>query len=319
MAEAIERCQLDLSDCSVLTEAASGAYQVTPVIAAMAGAAPVFAVTHTTSYGCFEEIAHRTLALARLAGVADRIEVISDVSREVIAEADIITNSGHVRPIDQQMISAIKETAVIALMYEVWEYRASDLDLSACRARGIRVVGTNERHPAVEVFSFLGPMAVKLLLDAGIAVYLSRVLLVCDNPFSNFINVGLQATGAKVDCVERLSQAAAHCSYDAILVARTPGIEPALDADDLRQVADSWPGAVIAIFWGDLDRAILDSAGLSYWPKAAPAAGHMGILPSGIGPEPIVRLQSGSLKAAEAQLRHGASPEHPDHTFGQLI
>ena len=38
MTAAIERCQLDLAGQVVLTEAATGAYAVTPVLAALAGA-----------------------------------------------------------------------------------------------------------------------------------------------------------------------------------------------------------------------------------------------------------------------------------------
>src|SRR5690606_1365873 len=50
MRAAIARCRLDLSGLTVLTEAASGAYVVTPVLAALAGAARVIAVTRTTRY-----------------------------------------------------------------------------------------------------------------------------------------------------------------------------------------------------------------------------------------------------------------------------
>ena len=36
--------------------------------------------------------------------------------------------------------------------------------------RGILITGTNERHPAVGVFSLLGIMAVKLLVDTSVAL-----------------------------------------------------------------------------------------------------------------------------------------------------
>jgi hypothetical protein len=45
----------------------------------------------------------------------------------------------------------------------------------------------------------------------------------------------------------------------------------------------------------------------------------MSILPSDVGPEPIVRLQAGSLKAAEALLRHPLAPGHPAHEYGQPL
>jgi hypothetical protein len=35
------------------------------------------------------------------------------------------------------------------------------------------------------------------------------------------------------------------------------------------------------------------------WPDKAPKPGHMGILPSALGPEPIIRLQVGGLKVGQ--------------------
>src|SRR2546426_12830605 len=100
MKTAIESCQIDLSSFVVLTEAASGAYVVTPVLAAMAGARRVFALTRTTThYGTAEQIRAQTLDLARLAGVEAQIEIVTEKTPEIFAVADIVTNSGHVRPI----------------------------------------------------------------------------------------------------------------------------------------------------------------------------------------------------------------------------
>ena len=109
-----------------------------------------------------------------------------------------MTNSGQVRPIDAATVAAMRPSSVVPLMYESWEHRASDVDLDACRRRGIAVAGTNETHPVVDVFSFLGPMAVKQLHDAGVAVYGSRIAVLCDNSFSPFIADYLRGGGAAV-------------------------------------------------------------------------------------------------------------------------
>ena len=100
MKGAIKRCDLDLSNAVVLTEAASGAYVVTPVLAAMAGARQVFAMARTTRYGTVENIAGQTYELARIAAVESQIKIVTEKTAEIVAQADIITNSGHVRPID---------------------------------------------------------------------------------------------------------------------------------------------------------------------------------------------------------------------------
>lgn len=318
MQQAIDRCNLQLQGAVVLTEAATGAYVVTPVIAAMAGAKKVFAIAQNTRYGTVDQVQGITKTLAELAGVSQRIEYLTHKSSDILAQADIITNSGHVRPLDAETIGWMKSSSVIGLMYEAWEFRSEDVDLAACRQRGIQLAGVNEQHPAVDVFSFLGIMAVKLLLDAGVSVYTSNILLLCDNPFSVFIQKGLANAGAKVDTVVGLWEAPLDIAYDAILVALHPQAEPILSGIDAEKIEKYWPGAVVAQYWGDIERTAFYSRGISICPEVEPNAGHMGILPSGVGPEPIIRLQTGGLKAAEAVWRK-APPSDPATEFVQLL
>jgi hypothetical protein len=198
MRESIARCDLMLNGLTVLTEAATGAYVVTPLLAAMAGARRVCAVAKDSRFGSASDTADLTYALARKIGVERRIEIVDSLTHQMLAAADIVTNSGHVRPITAAMISHMRRSAVVPLMYESWEFRSSDLDLAACWNCGIRVGGTNERHAAIGVFDFLGALALKLLFDAGVCVYGSRILLVCDNAFAPYIEVGLRSVGGLV-------------------------------------------------------------------------------------------------------------------------
>jgi hypothetical protein len=303
MRAALDRTCLDLSGSVILTEAATGAYVVTPVLAAMAGARAVYAVTRSTSYGTFEEVSAETIGLARLVGVGDRIKILADMSRDLVSQVDIVTNSGHVRPISREVVSWMKPTAVIPLMYEAWELRNEDVDLAACRERGVLVAGTNERHPALDIFPFLGTIALKLLMDAGVAVCGTSILMLCDNPFACFLERGLIAAGARVETRESLSSVPPGRRYDALLVALKPRPEPVLSAAQANSIATEWPGAVVAQFWGDLDRPSLRAADVPFWPVNAPAPGHMGVLLSDIGPEPVVRLQAGGLKVGEVLWR----------------
>jgi hypothetical protein len=324
MAAAIIRCNLRLRGFTVLTEAATGPYIVTPVLAAMAGA-DVFAVTRDTGFGSVEDVREATFALARCAGVSERICVIGGKSHDVIRKADIITNSGHVRPIDAAMVRMMRPTAVIPLMYESWELREADVDIHACQERGIAVAGTNESHPEVDVFSFLGVLAVKLLVDAGIPVHGCNILLLCDNSFSPFIEYGLRQNGATVYCAEKLPRrGAVVAGLDAILVALRPRSQPVLRAEEAAAIAQDFPGAVVAQFWGDVDRQSLAAEGLSFWPLEDVAAGHMGILPSALGPEPVIRLQCGGLKVGEVMASAVRREENPieavvNSNFGQVV
>ncbi|PYR64397.1 MAG: hypothetical protein DMF91_00415 [Acidobacteria bacterium] len=298
MQSAVDRCRLDLSGAVVLTEAASGPYVVTPLLAALAGADKVFALARTTRYGSSEDVASQTCEFVHLLGLRGRIEIVSEKSPDVLRQADIVTNSGHLRPLDAPTIRAMKPTAVIPLMYEAWELRPGDVDLDECRALGIRVAGTNECHPAIDVFSFLGMMAVKLLTDSGIAVYGSRILLLCDNPFATFLRNSLEQAGAIVELRNVLPVVDEPQYHDAILVALRPMGRPQ--------------------FWGDVDRAALAEADVPVTPVNAPSVGHMGVLPSSIGPEPVVRLQAGGLKVGEVLSKWSAATEE-ERAFTQLL
>lgn len=325
--ESIQRCELNLQEMTVVTEAATGAYAVTPVMAAIAGARRVFALGRDTRFGTIDQIRQGQQELARLAGVGDRIEFTTKKSREIFAQANIVTNSGHVRPIDAEVVNWMRRDAVIPLMYEAWELRPGDIDLAACRRRGIALAGTNESHPAINVFSFLGAMAIKLLHDSGVAACGSRVLLLCDNPFAPYMVRTLQAAGSFLDVAHDVHTLSAHTLYDALLVAMRPRVQSVIGGADTllpaEVVAKLWPGAVVAQFWGDLNRDALASAGVPYWPRESPAIGHMGILPSAIGPEPIVRLQAGGLKVGEVMVKAGSGVDRTrcavESGYGQSI
>jgi hypothetical protein len=318
MRAAIERCSLDLAGLTVLTEAASGPYVVTPVIAAMAGA-DVLALAEANPYSTAEEIRQVTIELAKLSGVMNRIELISSKEPRYVGAADIITNSGQVRPIDMAMVSQMKPSAVVPLMYESWEYRRSDVDLDACRARDILVAGTNEQHPDVDVFSFLGPMAMKQIQDAGIAVLGGRIILLCDNPFASFIMKYLSSGGAEVVHAHQLTSDILHPHCDVVLLAMQPDSNPSLTAADARLIGEETPGAVLVQYWGDADRAALTAAGVPVWPPRAPSAGHMGILPSALGPEPVIRLQSGGLKVGQLLARNTGAASQEDLALVQEL
>lgn len=107
MRAAVERCCLDLTGFTVLTETANGAYAVIPVLAAMAGT-DVWALGGNTRY--------RVLSLEMLSSIwAQRVRVTSQAqlirekSPKAIGAAGIVTNSGQVRPIDAAMVAQIRQ------------------------------------------------------------------------------------------------------------------------------------------------------------------------------------------------------------------
>jgi hypothetical protein len=313
----IDATALDLAGATVLTEAATGAYAVTPTIAALGGADTVVAVTKESRYGTVAEVAEQTHAIADLAGVSERITIESKITPEIVAAADVVTNSGHLRPIDAQIANWMRPGAVVPLMFEAWEIDLGrdDVDLEALRDRGVRFAGTNERHPEIDVFSYLAPMAVALLTVGAISARGSRLLVLCDNPFMPYLQEGLSASGAHVVAAASLSEHDLDDDLDAIVVALSPTGAPVLNDDEVALIAERSPAAVLLQFWGDLPRASCASLGVPCVPVEPPRPGHMGILPSAIGPEPVVRLQTGGLKVASILLVDEARWHPEDRSY----
>jgi hypothetical protein len=308
MQDRIAATGLNLAGLTVLTEAGTGPYATAPVIAALAGADHVWAFTRPGICGSAAEPGAETMALARAAGVHDRVTITGSLPAEIVSSVDIVTNSDSLQPIDAGLIALLPARAVVGLMIEGWAFQAGDIDLEACRRRGIQIAAVNERHPSVGVFSFLGPLCARLLRDAGLPVVGQRIAVLCDNPFAPFLSGGLSAAGAHVEIFDVVTMLPPG-PWDAVVVALRPDDNRLrLAGDDLLRVAQAAPGTLLAQFWGDIDRDEARRQGLALWPPDAPRHGHMAILFDALGPEPVVRLQTGGLRAAEL-IRRGLPSE----------
>ncbi|MBP7557257.1 MAG: hypothetical protein KA821_13365 [Chitinophagaceae bacterium] len=317
--ERVEALKLNLQGKTVLTEAASGPYVVTPVLAALAGAR-VFAYSRTTRYGTVEEVFESTRKLAAEAGV--EINLITEITPEIVAEADIITNSGHLRPLNREKLQYAKNGLAIPLMYEAWEWREADMDIQYIRERGFQLGATNERHPDIDVFNYLGDMAVRQIFDAGTCPYKNKFVLLCNNDFGPYMARVIarncealliidkdenrdkyELTGntvwaggfpeIKIPENFRNAEAVVFTAYpfDQVWIDESGPIKVAALA---QQLTDPF----ILRYAGDVQTEALQKHGIRYFPEHV-HSGHMGILPSAVGNDPIIRLQAGGLKAAE--------------------
>lgn len=317
--------ELDLSGLVVLTEAASGPYAVTPVLAALAGAERVIAVTRASRYGTVEAVTAQTRALADLCGVnvavsaaprpgdggprsAPTVEIHADRSLDLFAAADIVTNLGFVRPIDADVAAAMKPTAVVPLMCEGWEIRPGDVDLAACRARGIPVLSTNEDYPGLEVFAYSGWLALKMLFDAQIEVHKSRLAVVSSDKFGPVIADRLDRADAVVRLLPHLRgvPAAALADLDALIVADYTRDDQIIGPDgDLSagELAAAAAGATVVQFAGRVDVAGLTAAGVQVYPGIEMPGHRMALTLAALGPRPVIELHAAGLKVGERAVR----------------
>ena len=292
----VRRLELNLSGYTVVTECATGIYSCTPIIALLAGAERVVAYGQDSKFGSFFSAKKDLLALAHSSNVTINNLTLTNREGELkswLRKADIITNSGHLRPLDKQKLSNLKRNAVVSLMYEHWELRETDIDLSYCKEKSIKVAGTNERHRDLCIFDYLGPLLVKTLLNANLEVVNNKFLLICDNDFKDYIAKTLLSFGAEVYYYPDF----ALTDLDGIIFAHTPyscGGHLTINYNLLPKDV-----FICVQVWGDVNRRFFNSTWL---PETEPTKGHMGIYLSDLGFETVVRLQTGGLKVGELLL-----------------
>ena len=299
---------LNLTGVTVLTEAASGPYVVTPIIASLAGAARVIALTRASQYASAEAVIAQTRALEMLCGVTVPAEIYTERPLHLFAEADIVTNLGFVRPLDRPAILAMKSTAVIPLMCESWEVRAEDVDLEACRFKHMAVAGTSEDFDGLDVFAYSGPLCAKMLFDTQVEVHKSRILVVGSDRFGAVISRHLAASGARVEHRTNLRRIdpATLGGLDAVVVADYTRSDTIIGSNGdmtCEAFAAHAEGAAIVQFAGLIDVAGLTRHGLTVSPGLELPAHRMARTLAHLGPVPVVALHAAGLKVGELLLK----------------
>ena len=333
-AEMIERFELELSNLSVFTEAASGPYLWTPLLAALAGAERVFALTADSPHASAGEVVERTSHEADSWGVADSLEIGFERSAAWIRSSDIVTNSGFVRPIDAEFVARLKPTAVIPLMWETWEFRPDDLDLEACRGRGIPVIGTRESQPPCDMRPFLGELGLNLLAELGVeggggtVALLGGQQLIGGSMRDALVDGGYEVIWFAADAAgaapyEQLDELVERADQlDAILVAEhhdptlLVGTDGALDPS---QLAEANPGLRIGVIAGNVDAEALRAADLGFAPDRIRPFGQMSYQPAELGPEPVLMLYAAGLKVGEVMARARLAGEPPEEAARRAL
>jgi hypothetical protein len=317
----IARMKLNLAGYSVLTEVGSNNYLYTPTIAAMGGASKVYACSADNSRFRFIDVANECKEILKYAGLDDKVDIITHQEiYSVLPFVDVITNSGFLRPLDKSKLSIIKSSAVVPLMYEAWEVRNSDIDIDYCKRNNIKVSGTSECHPLVNVFDAVGTLAIKLSLEAGFELYNNNIAVWSKDNFGikareGFINAGAASANIFNDTKE--------------LMHHLPNIDLMFICDynetncyfgdnglfNLNEIVALNPCLGIVHLYGNIDNELLKQHGIKVYPDKLGKACHMSESLAYIGATPVIDLQVAGFKVAEEMLKDELSSLSQPLTF----
>lgn len=297
---------LNLENLSVLTEVGSDYYQFTPLIASMAGARQVFAWTKDSIYGKGEDNVRICEEIAELYGIDATIEfAVNTRPNSHVKAADIITNSGFTRPLDENLLKyARRGEAVISLMYEAWEFRTTDVDLNYCNENQIKIAGVWENHPDLLIFNACGQLAIKMAYEAGYEVIGNNIIVWSDDQFGETIENAFLARGAKNvvtttsehTLIQNIDNAdfIFLCDYDEcrVLLGNNGVI-------DLKNIIKQDKSVGIIHLFGKVDPSFLEKIEIPVYPNKAGQTSIMSFTLAHLGMDPVLRLQAAGLKVGE--------------------
>lgn len=310
--------KLDLNNLTIYTEAATGTYAYTACIAALAGAR-VYALAGDNKWATADQSCRAVEAVARAWNVEKAITLLTQKREAELSRADIITNSGNVRPVDAPMIRCLKPGAVVCLMWETFEWRPEEVDLQACRASDILVMGTDEAK--LDFFPFAAESTIKMMHECGLAVHHSVVLGLGSGPIMRATLRRLKKNGAEValcgyipeegdtwispDSTAALHDMIARC--DVILCDERESRRPLIAEEGLVSAADIArlnPSCVIINRHGVVDTDGITSCGLMCRPSARTASWQTPHYTTAIlGIRPVIELMTAGLRVGEVMAR----------------
>ena len=319
MRDIIQKERLCLKGLTVFTEAATGPYKYNAIIAALSGADKVYALANDSKFASKNEVQRITMEEASASQVQNVVEVIFNKDISTVGKSDIFTNSGFVRPINTKMVSMMKPTAVVSLMWESWEFRESDIDIEACKRKQILVLGTHESSANNDMYGYSGYLAMKLLFDLGLEGYKTNTLLLGgyyslgEQIYNHFKSLNMEIAWFSKDNLrsrryEELEEMyvengslidviiVAEHSFAGILIGKNGLLTPDL-------IKNVNPGTKIGVISGIVEGNELCKYDIDYIPKDIRPFGFMSYQAYDLGPRPVLELFAAGLKVGETMAR----------------
>ena len=299
--ESIKKFNLNLEDKIVCTEAATGNYVVTPIIAALAGA-KVWAITKNSKYGSIEEVKSQTYKLADKFNISNKIIIVSSYDELEMDKIDILTNTGFNRPINKSVVNKLSSNCVIPLMWEPWEWRKEELDLQACYEKGIKVYGTNESDKRLKTMDYIGYIALYLLLKQKLTPFSSKILIVGCEKFASPIAKILKNNNYNYKSVTVYNKSISNIAeYNAIIIAENSNNLKIIGNNESfinnKEISEY---TVVIHIAGNVD---FSRGNFIKIPEAPAHFGYMSFTTDYIDSKAIIDLHAAGLKVAEGMLK----------------
>lgn len=349
----VSKLNLDLKGLTVATECASKAYGFLPILARLAGA-EVLAVGKNSRYGLYAENKSTIEQILESIDLNNNIHFFENkIPSEYLNRANIITNSGFLRPIDKAKIDVLNKNAVVCLMWETWEFRNKEIDILACQAANIPVIGTKEFSPFqgyeidkipkkndygqyVDMSLYPGMIAMKLLFEIQQEIAYNNIVLIGGGLIGQLIaetfqRMGITFTWFTKNGTEKHNEIYPYSNLIDLL--SEPKIDVLLCVDhvtdeeiignngyiNFNDIATRFPYIKYAHLCGNIDFENLKNSEIFYYPRNILPKGYMSYDSIDLGWTPVIRLLAGGLKVGEIAAKERLAGKTIKETIQKTI
>lgn len=305
---------LNLKDLIVFTELGSNDYMYTPIIATLARARKVYAYVKNSSYGTKDDLMHQLKKINKFFKFSKKINIVTDFQKLKIS--DIVLNSGFIRPINKKKIDLMKNTAVIPLMWETWEFRSKEIDISYAKRKKKLILGTKEDF----LYNNSGFLVTKLLFESGLGVYKDNILVLSSGRLGDsickfFENTQIRHKRISFDKKNRKNKNLVSPEYaikdiknfDAIIVAEHQFDYNLLSNEGLfqiKKIKSENPNIKIIHICGKINQKEIMKSKLEIYPKKIAPFGYMSVTAAYLDSHAVLELNTAGLKVGEIMSRH---------------
>ena len=334
--EQIKNFNLDLTNLTVITECANGFYAYNLFVPVFANAKKIIAVSKTTRYGSYKENKQNFIDIAAKLNIdISNVEIVEELTENHLNEADIVTNTGHVRPITAVMMSHMKNTAVIPLMWETWEFRDEDLDLNSAIKNDILVLGTNETSKEIDMRGYAGVLGLAVLTYLQVEIYKTKVILFGEAVLGKAIVETFKNNGVEFLWFVNEKKEENQIEYnqisqyktefqqsDVVLYAEHEYRKEILCEENsfsLKDLSKLNSEIKIGVIAGNISSDEMDSLEISYFPEHIMPPGYMSFQPYHMGARPVIELFASGLKIGEEMSRKRIDRNSLEETIKYMI
>ena len=197
-------------------------------------------------------------------------------------------------------------------MFEKWELRTDDIDIKYCKSKKIKVAGTWEEFPNLNIFSYVGLLAMKMVFQLNLEIFKNEIFIWSNDSFGDKIKQTFEKNGSeKVHCSIDENQLYNHisncdfifiCDYDEEkCYFKSGGIL------NLKKIKDLNPYIKIIHLFGSIDYTLVAKNNIPIFPNYDGKPRTMSKTLNYLGPKPILKLLTSGFKVGEYLTKNQSS------------